>query len=332
MRRIQIVMGLYRPEPTRLAGQIRSIAAQTAGPITLHACVDGAGALDAPGEAAIAAGLAGAQVTLALHRFEENRGVRGNFLRGLAGALEGAGAEDLFAFSDQDDVWAPEKLARQVAMLEDPGVALCHHDARVVDGAGAVLHPSMFAFERRLTAPDPVDLFFVNSVTGMTMLFRRAVAERAVAERAVTGVPADARLLHDHWVALVAAALGRIGLIEAPLADYVQHGANEVGAGQHQTIGWGRAAGRVRATLEMLRDRRAARLAMFETLERVVGDAPGWPAMRARIAPLAGPQPSLRALIGALRHARSLPNPAVRESLIRHIAGTAATALLGPPG
>lgn len=44
-----------------------------------------------------------------------------------------AGSGDLIAFLDHDDTWRPTKLAVQVAMLEDPDVALVHCAARLYD-------------------------------------------------------------------------------------------------------------------------------------------------------------------------------------------------------
>ncbi len=37
-------------------------------------------------------------------------------------------------------------------------------------------------------------------------------------------------MLHDHWLALVAAAQSRVVFLDRVLVDYVQHGANQLGA------------------------------------------------------------------------------------------------------
>jgi glycosyltransferase involved in cell wall biosynthesis len=44
---------------------------------------------------------------------------------------------DLVAFLDSDDLWDPEKTARQVVCFEDPDVVLAHCYVRQIDSAGA---------------------------------------------------------------------------------------------------------------------------------------------------------------------------------------------------
>src|ERR1044072_6790876 len=44
---------------------------------------------------------------------------------------------------DADDVWLPDKLARQLELLEaEPRVGLVHGDMEVIDAAGSVTRPS----------------------------------------------------------------------------------------------------------------------------------------------------------------------------------------------
>ncbi len=322
MRAIHIVMGVWRPDRELLERQLASIAAQTHRPLSLHACLDGPEALDAAGRAALAAALEGRHVALEVHTAEANRGVARNVLAGLGRAVAAAGPDALFAFADQDDRWAPDKLARQAEVLGEPGVALCHHDARLVDRRGIETAPSMFALERRIAEPDPVDLFFVNGVTGMT-----AAMTRETAARVARGMPAGTPILHDHWAALVAMACGRLRRIEAPLADYVQHGANQIGAGRKPPIAWSRGLSETRGTLARLRSGFEGRRAVFAALAAAAGDAPGWPAMAARLAPLLAERPDPRALLAEIRRARRLPTPDVRANLLRHAAGAAAARL-----
>ena len=63
---------------------------------------------------------------------QENRGVAAARNAGVA-----ASTSPFLAFLDQDDVWAPEKLARQLAALEaDPGAGFClaHQVLRLAPG------------------------------------------------------------------------------------------------------------------------------------------------------------------------------------------------------
>ena len=66
----------------------------------------------------------------------------------------------------------------------------------------------------------------MNSVTGMTAVFRRDVA-RAAQPFPLSGCR---YILHDHWIALVASLLGNVRFIDEPLVDYTQHATNVMGA------------------------------------------------------------------------------------------------------
>jgi hypothetical protein len=61
-----------------------------------------------------------------------------------------------------------------------------------------------------------------NFVTGCAVLINRRLLEFA------TPIP-DAIILHDWWLALCAAACGRIGYIDEPLVQYRQHSRNQIG-------------------------------------------------------------------------------------------------------
>jgi len=86
--------------------------------------------------------------------------------------------------------------------------------------------PSLFEREARSRSGSFTDLLIMNSVTGMTAVFRRDVA-LAAEPFPLSGCR---HILHDHWTALVASALGRVRFIDEPLVDYTQHAANVMGA------------------------------------------------------------------------------------------------------
>ena len=157
------------------------------------------------------------------------RGVVPNFSHGLAAAVD-AGA-DLIALSDQDDIWRPDKLRELIAVFEDrPGLQLLHSDARLVDAQGAAIGGtllesiSMSPRMRRLEHDGRgfSVLLRRNTVTGATSVVRRGLVQ--------TALPVPPGWVHDEWLAIVAAATGRFDLVELPLVDYRQHGANEIGA------------------------------------------------------------------------------------------------------
>lgn len=146
-------------------------------------------------------------------------------------ALMKASAAPYLAFCDQDDVWHPQKLLLLMQAMrvheEKTGSAvpcLVHSDLQVV---GKSLEPIASSFWRHAHI-DPRrnrfrDLLLMNTVTGCAALCNRALAERALP------IPPEA-VMHDHWLALVAAAFGVISVVDVPLLMYRQHGQNTVGA------------------------------------------------------------------------------------------------------
>lgn len=145
----------------------------------------------------------------------------GSFLALLRLALGGPAA--FFAFSDQDDVWLPEKLAHAVAALADlpqghPGLYFCAR-ALVDDKLtpiGQVLAPRRPpGFPAALTQ---------NLVPGCCMMLNRAAADL------IDASPVPEGTWHDWWAYVVVAAHGGTVIAgNTPDILYRQHSANLVG-------------------------------------------------------------------------------------------------------
>lgn len=153
-------------------------------------------------------------------------GVTANFEQALA-ACRG----DLIALSDQDDVWMPDRLERMRREFEHkPDLLLLHSDARLVATDGSPLGLTLFqALDISAVECSSVqkglalDVFLRrNIVTGATVMVRRELIELAR--------PFPAPWLHDEWLAMVAATVGRVDLLSETLTDYRQHGSNQIGA------------------------------------------------------------------------------------------------------
>ncbi len=123
------------------------------------------------------------------------------------------------AFCDDDDVWAPDKLTRQVEALEVTGSAWCYSGAIEVD---ARLRPFRGA-PTRPPAEVLTGLPYRNEVPGGTsnVLFdRKLVLELGGMEPSFTHL-AD----WDLWIRL--ARRGAPAAVPAPLVGYRRHGSNE---------------------------------------------------------------------------------------------------------
>jgi hypothetical protein len=130
------------------------------------------------------------------------------------------------AFSDQDDLWDPEKLSLLVAALENEptrDLALC--DLRVVNDDGKTFAPSFNAYQRlRARSGKPFrELLYRNFVTGGASMITDRLRSLALP------FPGGC-LYHDWWLATVAAAQGGIIYVDRPAMAYRQHDNNVLGA------------------------------------------------------------------------------------------------------
>jgi rhamnosyltransferase len=149
----------------------------------------------------------------------------------LMEAARSEGAETIF-FSDQDDVWLPDKMFKQLKTLHDlesrhgTGMSLLtYSDMEVVDENCRQIHPSFMRYQRQRHEPrNPIHVLLTqNVVAGCTVAINRPLLEFA------SPLP-DEIQLHDWWLAVCAAACGEMGYIDEPLVRYRQHSSNQVGA------------------------------------------------------------------------------------------------------
>lgn len=137
-------------------------------------------------------------------------------------------------FCDQDDIWLPEKIEREMtAMLAAEGgdrtlPVLVHSDLQVVSATGEMIAPSFVRFQGLELERNSLEgLVFSNLVTGCTALCNEALALKS-------GPVAKHAIMHDWWLALVATAFGRLVYLDTPLVHYRQHGDNTIGAQEHR--------------------------------------------------------------------------------------------------
>jgi glycosyltransferase involved in cell wall biosynthesis len=135
---------------------------------------------------------------------------------------------------DQDDIWQPQKLEQMQQKMQQLETSLgkqtpilLHHDLEVVTQDLETIAPSLWAW-RGLDVQIGAGLhrlLLQNVVTGCAMMANRALLEQALP------IPPEA-VMHDWWLALVAAAFGHIEAMPQPLVRYRQHGQNSLGARQ----------------------------------------------------------------------------------------------------
>lgn len=149
-------------------------------------------------------------------------GAANNFFQ-LVEAAQPAG-HDVVAFADQDDIWAPDKLARAVAELRARGVAAYSSNVwSWYPESGKKVLLDKAQPQRRW------DHLFSSAGPGCTYVFdAKAFARYADWQRGqdLSGID-----LHD-WLLYAWFRQQRLGwyIDPTPTMDYRQHGANQVGA------------------------------------------------------------------------------------------------------
>ena len=228
MLRISVALATYNGS-AYLKEQLHSIAAQTRLPSEVVVCDD----LSTDETSRIVEEFAAAApFPVRFFRNQTNLGSTKNFERAI-GLCEG----DLISLCDQDDVWLPEKLEKlETSLLAAPDSQLSFCDGDVVDEN---LRPMNWRIwetirfdrnEQQLFAGGKAleVLLDHNVVTGAAMLFRADFRDL------VLPFPVDLmhdgwKVIHDGWIALLAAAVSKLIFVAEPLIKYRQHSHQQLG-------------------------------------------------------------------------------------------------------
>lgn len=167
-----------------------------------------------------------------IQNHERGLGARGNFAR----LLEYASAPYVM-FCDQDDIWMPNKievLIQKMLQLEasmgSSTPILVHSDLEVVDKDLNTIAKSFWQYQylSPTSGQGWNTLLVQNTVTGCATLVNRALYRKALP------IPTEA-IMHDWWLALVAAVFGHLEALPQPTVRYRQHLTNDTGA---KAWGW----------------------------------------------------------------------------------------------
>lgn len=206
------------------------------------------------------------------------QGGTANFMQLIRSMAAHAPPDSGLAFSDQDDVWLPEKLSRAVTMLAP------HHATPALYCSRSFITDEALR-SRRLSAPRPHPPGFENALvqniaSGNTIVLNPAAS--ALIRRAAATTPEP--VVHDWWVyQLITGAGGVVVHDDRPGLLYRQHGVNQIGANDTTRARAKRIAmllrgdfrqwneiniAALRATAGMLTDRNRATLEAFAALRQ----------------------------------------------------------------
>ncbi|QKS21851.1 glycosyltransferase [Curtobacterium sp. Csp1] len=149
----------------------------------------------------------------------------------FAAALRHAriGASDVVLFADQDDVWLPDRIERQVAQVVRNDALAVASDARLIDGSGDPL-PGLLSdlYPRPDRFADRTRDAQLHAVIRTPVATGAAMAVSGALVRTAPSVPTG--WLHDRWYSLCAAAAGALVLDDGPVIEYRLHVDQAVGA------------------------------------------------------------------------------------------------------
>lgn len=144
-----------------------------------------------------------------LFRHEGEHGLNNNFISAVQRATG-----EFIAFSDQDDLWEKDKIARQVDALQQSGAWLCSHKSRPFSDDVSSIH-----YDKRRPNIGLLRLVFQAETFGHTQLFHHKLTEVLT-----PNLPLLRYSAYDVLIPLAAAATKKIVFINEPLTHFRRHG------------------------------------------------------------------------------------------------------------
>ena len=226
---VHIILPVFRPNEDYLEQQIKSLKRQHYSKIIVYFVI-----ADCDSDELVFELVNRHEIDYKILATERNLDSVRAFQFGLSHLLkQSIPTSDYIALCDQDDIWHPDKLTRNIEALERTKCDLVHSDARVIDKNNETLQPSLHDQENRVRSSDARGLLYLNNITGMTAVFTARMLKLAVPFPRQAGT----FFHHDLWLGLIASALGGVHFINEPLVDYRQHDHNVIGALTRQKMG-----------------------------------------------------------------------------------------------
>ncbi len=213
---VSIAMTTYNGEKY-LSQQIDSILNQTYDDFELVICDD----CSSDGTRGILESYRKKDSRIKVYFNEQNLGFKKNFERAISFCTR-----DYIAFSDQDDVWNPEKI--EISLSKIGSYDLVCSDVDVTDenlnSLGYTLKSTMFNFENFKETPELIKcMIHRNFVQGATILARKEFILKFFP------IPENC-LYHDMYYGMCALLGNGVKYIDTPTMKYRQHGTNVIGA------------------------------------------------------------------------------------------------------
>ncbi|MDX8417490.1 glycosyltransferase [Absicoccus intestinalis] len=154
--------------------------------------------------------------------FDQNVGPGMSFMKLLFHVMGTEKNFDYYAFSDQDDIWLPEKLIRGIEKIGKGPTLYCSNQWLYCDGKKEQLRYDFI--------PDQTLVGHIskNDFSGCTMIMNRSMAQCVVSIPCPPKSLLDHRM-HDAWIALIAILVGQLVYDPRSYILYRIHSNNTVG-------------------------------------------------------------------------------------------------------
>jgi glycosyltransferase involved in cell wall biosynthesis len=132
---------------------------------------------------------------------------------------------EFLAYCDQDDIWEKEKISIMMNAFVENDTTLVCSDLSIINENSERTADSITEIRKRIRYKSGYDLadglLERNFVTGCAMIVRSNIAKEAI--------PFVDSLVHDNWIAIIAALNGKIEFVNKSLVRYRQHSSNQTG-------------------------------------------------------------------------------------------------------
>jgi len=125
---------------------------------------------------------------------------------------------DYIAFLDDDDLWLPEKLEKQVELMDsNKELGLVYSDCNIIDDAGSLQDKTYFSYRIPVRGADLKGLLKENTIAMLTTMVRKEALDK------VGGFNTKYIIAQDYDLWLRIAEQYPIDFINEPLAKYRLH-------------------------------------------------------------------------------------------------------------
>ncbi|HCW53917.1 MAG TPA: glycosyl transferase, partial [Clostridium sp.] len=123
---------------------------------------------------------------------------------------------EYFAYCDQDDIWEKNKISLLMECFKDNEVNLACCDLSIINENGEKIYNSIRDIRKRIVYRRGnnlvMKLLVTNFVTGCAMIVKKQIALKSI--------PFAKTMVHDNWIAVVAALNGKIDYVDKRLVRY----------------------------------------------------------------------------------------------------------------